>query len=34
METTVGDILHCEEQLRSTLHSDDKEKVTCICPHT
>ncbi|XP_014196779.1 partner and localizer of BRCA2 isoform X2 [Haplochromis burtoni] len=27
METTVGDILHCEEQLRSTLHSDDKEKL-------
>ncbi|CAI5681017.1 unnamed protein product [Oreochromis niloticus] len=27
METTVGDIQHCEEQMRSTLHSDDKEKL-------
>ncbi|XP_047431742.1 partner and localizer of BRCA2 [Mugil cephalus] len=27
MEVGVGDILHCEEKLRSTLHSDDKEKL-------
>ncbi|XP_030591855.1 partner and localizer of BRCA2 isoform X2 [Archocentrus centrarchus] len=27
MESTVGDILHCEERLRSTLHCDDKEKL-------
>ncbi|XP_068177710.1 partner and localizer of BRCA2 [Antennarius striatus] len=27
MERNVADILHCEEQLRTTLHCDDKEKL-------
>ena len=27
MDTNVGDFVHCEEQLRTTLHCDDKEKV-------
>ncbi|KAM9314870.1 uncharacterized protein palb2 [Pholidichthys leucotaenia] len=27
METNLGDILVCEEQLRTTLHCDDKEKL-------
>ncbi|KAF3687911.1 Partner and localizer of BRCA2 [Channa argus] len=27
MEDNVGDIAHCEEQLRSTLYCDDKEKL-------
>ncbi|XP_076003775.1 uncharacterized protein palb2 [Genypterus blacodes] len=27
MEQSQGDILHCDEQLRTTLHSDDKEKL-------
>lgn len=27
MDNTVGDILHCEEQLKTTLQYDDKEKV-------
>ncbi|CAJ1054029.1 partner and localizer of BRCA2 isoform X3 [Xyrichtys novacula] len=27
MEINVGDILHCEEQLKTTLHCDDKEKL-------
>ncbi|CAG5928735.1 unnamed protein product [Menidia menidia] len=27
MDTNVGDILQCEEQLRTTLHCDDKEKL-------
>ncbi|XP_072240831.1 uncharacterized protein palb2 [Leuresthes tenuis] len=27
MDTNVGDIGHCEEQLRTTLHCDDKEKL-------
>ncbi|XP_044045512.1 partner and localizer of BRCA2 [Siniperca chuatsi] len=27
MENNVGDVLHCEEQLRTTLHYDDKEKL-------
>nr|XP_046226876.1 partner and localizer of BRCA2 [Scatophagus argus] len=27
MENSVGDILICEEQLRTTLHCDDKEKL-------
>ncbi|XP_070769040.1 partner and localizer of BRCA2 [Enoplosus armatus] len=27
MENNVGDVLRCEEQLRTTLHYDDKEKL-------
>ncbi|KAM7010120.1 uncharacterized protein palb2 [Tautogolabrus adspersus] len=27
MEVNVGDILHCEEQVKTTLHCDDKEKL-------
>lgn len=27
MDNTVGDVLHCEEQLKTTLQYDDKEKV-------
>ncbi|XP_073336324.1 uncharacterized protein palb2 isoform X2 [Pagrus major] len=27
MENKVRDVLHCEEQLRTTLHCDDKEKL-------
>ncbi|XP_055077567.1 uncharacterized protein palb2 [Periophthalmus magnuspinnatus] len=27
MEDRLGDLLHCEEQLRSTLHNNDKEKL-------
>ncbi len=34
MENNVGDVLHREEQLRTTLHCDDKEKVLYICLHT
>lgn len=31
MDNSVGDIPHCEEQLRTTLHCDDKEKVLYLC---
>lgn len=27
MDNTVGDTLHCEDQLKTTLQYDDKEKV-------
>nr|XP_057943941.1 partner and localizer of BRCA2 [Doryrhamphus excisus] len=27
MQSNVGDVLHCEELLRSTLHCDDKDKL-------
>lgn len=30
MDDAVSDILQCEEQLRTTLHCDDKEKVPSI----
>lgn len=30
MDDTVSDILQCEEQLRITLHCDDKEKVASV----
>lgn len=33
MENSVKDISHCEEQLRTTLYCDDKEKVQYICLH-
>lgn len=30
MDNTVGDFLHCEEQLKTTLQYDDKEKVLTV----
>lgn len=30
MDDTLSDILQCEEQLRITLHCDDKEKVASM----
>lgn len=32
MDDTVSDILRCEEQVRTTLHCDDKEKVPRLFP--